>query len=175
MCECLCVSVFYNCLAGIWLNEFFIYSSSSVTSSVTELVADPDEDDRIGPDNLNNDDTIPPNPAELPPLASPPPPPPPIVTPIEPPPPCPPPEEPLKAPPKPPNEPLKLPIFDVMAEILGVITDEINVWKLFIGCGDSMWCCLFLAIFAWSNVSIKCVFASINELIFYMIIDNTHW
>lgn len=66
---------------------------------------DPDDDDKIGPDNRKNDDNKPPMPADAPPAAEP----------SEPSPPEPPLKPPLKL-------PLSPPIVEVMAPIFGVIT-----------------------------------------------------
>lgn len=124
-------------------------SSSDVTDAELPPAADCDDDERIGPDKRKNDESTPPKPA-LPPAS-------------------PPPDD---APPPPNNDPLKLPIFDVMAVIFGVITAVIKLCTLFIGFGDSIPYCLFFSIFVRSNASTKRVLASMNELIFYRKLDK---
>lgn len=94
-------------------------------------VADWAEDDNIGPDNFKNDDNSPPIPADAPP-------PPPLASPFSS---CPAPPLPDE-PPR--NEPLKLLIFEVIAEIFGEITALMRLWKSVIGGGTSILCCLFL-------------------------------
>lgn len=84
------------------------------------LLPPPDDEAKRGPDNFKTDDKIPPN--------APPDPPPELLSPSSPfv---APAPDE--LEPPK--NDPLNEPNFCVSAEILGVMTADIKVWKLGIG------------------------------------------
>lgn len=59
------------------------------------------------------------------------------------------------------------PNFCVIAEIFGVMTPEMRSWKLWMGAGDSMLCCLFFSIFDLSNWSMNLVLASMNWSSFY--------
>lgn len=116
----------------------------------------PIDADRIGPDSLKTDERIPPSPpAALPPLESS----------DE----WPPPELPDDDDPdEPPRTPLlNEPNFCVIAEIFGEMMPEMRAWKLGIGWGVSMLCCLFFSMLPLSNWSMNRVFASMNWSSFY--------
>lgn len=110
----------------------------------------PNDDDKIGPDNLKTDERTLLNPPADPPLPespdSPSPFPEPLLDPDEL------PKSPLLEPDELPRTPLLNPAnFCEIADIFGVMTPEMRAWKFGIGIGGSIPSCLFFSIFVLSN------------------------